>query len=384
MYMSENSQFSYWEHSSFLAHFDVAIVGSGIVGLSAALHLVQTNPALKIVVLERGFLPTGASTKNAGFACFGSVSELLDELDTSTEQELLSVIELRWQGLQKLRKNVGDRNLDYQCHGGYEIFTKEDQSLAERCIEKITYLNSLVKGVIGEPDIYSVQNAKIAAFGLHGIDTLIENRCEGQIDTGKMMRALAAKVQAEGVLILNNCRLQRIIPDSNAVHLQTDQTTMSSSKVIIATNAFATEFFPELDMVPGRGQALVTEPIRELKLRGTFHYDKGYYYFRNIHDRILIGGGRNSDFRGEQTFDMAITQPIQNRLEELLNTTIVPGLNPKIEYRWSGIMAFGTQLQPIVQKVQDNVFCAVRCNGMGVAMGSAVGERVADLVLKDL
>ena len=47
-------------------------------------------------------------------------------------------------------------------------------------------------------------------------------------------------------------------------------------------------------------------------------------------------------------------------------------------------MAFGKELNPIIKQVKPNLFCAVRCNGMGIAMGSLVGEEVADLALSDL
>ena len=72
--------FSYWERTAFVGHADVIIIGTGIVGLSAALNLKRLQPSLKVTVLERGFLPSGASTKNAGFACFGTVSEQLEYL----------------------------------------------------------------------------------------------------------------------------------------------------------------------------------------------------------------------------------------------------------------------------------------------------------------
>lgn len=72
---------SYWERETFLKNIDVLIVGSGIVGLSAALHLKEKSPSLNVVIAERWTFPFGASTKNAGFSCFGSVSELLDDLE---------------------------------------------------------------------------------------------------------------------------------------------------------------------------------------------------------------------------------------------------------------------------------------------------------------
>lgn len=76
---------SYWEYKSWFSQVDYTVVGSGIVGLHAALRLRERFPKAKILVLEKGVLPEGASTKNAGFACFGSMSELLDDLRSHSE-----------------------------------------------------------------------------------------------------------------------------------------------------------------------------------------------------------------------------------------------------------------------------------------------------------
>ena len=72
--------FLYWEQKSFFSWFDVIIIGNGIVGLSASIYLKLKQSSLKIGILESGFLPAGAGTKNAGFGCFGSISELEHEL----------------------------------------------------------------------------------------------------------------------------------------------------------------------------------------------------------------------------------------------------------------------------------------------------------------
>ena len=74
----------------------------------------------------------------------------------------------------------------------------------------------------------------------------------------------------------------------------------STSKLLIATNGFASQLINE-PVKPARAQVLITKPIKNLHIKGTFHLDKGYYYFRNIDDRILFGGGRNLDFKGEET-----------------------------------------------------------------------------------
>ncbi|GAA3971891.1 NAD(P)/FAD-dependent oxidoreductase [Mucilaginibacter dorajii] len=374
---------SYWERTSFIDNADVIIIGSGLVGLSAALHLKKQQPALKVLVLERGFLPSGASTKNAGFACFGTVSEQIEVINRSSEAEAMHLVNYKWRGLQRLRQNLGDENIGYHQYGGHELFMADEREPAKNAFDQIDHLNKLLQQAIGEPDIYAVADERIAGFGLNKVSHIIYNPFEGQIDTGKMMRALLYKVYELGVLVLNNIHIDAIEQGDNFINLLTTQGRFKAGKVILATNAFASQLFPDLDVVPGRGQVLITKPVPGLKLKGTYHFNEGYYYFRNIDNRVLFGGGRNLDYQAEETFDFGHTDTVKEKLVSYLHEVILPGQNVDIDHWWSGIMGFGQDLSPIVKQVQPNVFCAVRCNGMGVAMGSLVGEEVANLVLTD-
>ena len=379
--MGLEPSFSYWERTAFIDNADVIIIGSGIVGLSAALYLKKQQPNLKVTVLERGFLPSGASTKNAGFACFGTLSEQIEYLKRSSEEEVLRLVDYKWRGLQRLRENLGDENIDYHQYGGYELLMDSEADKAKEAFDHLTYFNNLLKQVVGNHDIYAVADAKIADFGFSGISRMIYNPYEGQIHTGKMMRALLNRVYNEGVLVLNDCSVDAISHESGGVRLATSKGDFKTAKVILATNAFAAQLYPDLDVIPGRGQVLVTKEIPGLKLKGTYHFNEGYYYFRNIDNRVLFGGGRNLDFKKEETWDFGHTENVKAQLIKYLNEIILPGQNAEVDYWWSGIMGFGEEITPIVKEVQPNVFCAVRCNGMGVAMGSLVGEEVAKMAI---
>ncbi|MFB9841251.1 NAD(P)/FAD-dependent oxidoreductase [Mucilaginibacter ginsenosidivorans] len=374
--------FSYWERTAFTENADVIIIGSGIVGLSAALHLKREQPGLKVTVLERGFLPSGASTKNAGFACFGTLSEQIEYLKRSSEEEVLKLVDYKWRGLRRLRANLGDNNIDFYQYGGHELFMENESGRAEEALDHLTYFNNLLAQAVGSHDIYAVADAKIADFGFRGINHIIYNPFEGQLHTGKMMRTLLNRVYEQDVLVLNNCSVNQIENEGGNIRLQTSQGDFKATKVILATNAFAAQLYPELDVIPGRGQVLVTKPVPGLKLRGTYHFNEGYYYFRNIDGRVLFGGGRNIDFNQEKTWDFGHTEAVKKQLTTYLNEIVLPGENTEIDYWWSGIMGFGEDISPIVKEIQPNVYCAVRCNGMGVAMGSLVGEEVAELVLR--
>lgn len=366
--------FSYWEIKSWLTNIDFTIIGSGIVGLNCALQLKKTYPKANILILEKGVLPNGASTKNAGFACFGSLSEILDDLNTHTEAEVLRLINKRIKGLKLLRQTLGDQTINYQAFGGYELFTEND-NLFENCLSKKAYINKLLKPMF-KAEVFSL---KENIFNFKNIkNQYIFNAFEGQIDTGKMMSALLQKVQSKGIKILNNITVQSFSENQDSVKVKTNQFEFLTSKLLIATNGFASQLNIQ-NVKPARAQVLITKPIKDLHIKGTFHLDQGYYYFRNIDNRILFGGGRNLDFKTEETTELAQTKLIQNKLEALLKTTILSETNFEIDHRWSGIMGVGKQKNTIVKQVSNNVFCGVRLGGMGIAIGSLIGKELADL-----
>lgn len=242
----------------------------------------------------------------------------------------------------------------------------------------------MLRQAIGEAKTYSAANNKISDFGFAKVSRIIYNPFEGQLNTGKMMRALLQRVYEAGILVLNACPVTDIQQQSKHIHIATSQGDFKAGKIILATNAFASQLFPELQVMPGRGQVLVTKPVAGLRLNGTYHFDEGYYYFRNIDGRVLFGGGRNLDFETEATWEFGHTDKVKQKLSAILSEVILPGQPHEIDYWWSGIMGFGDDISPIVKQVQPGVFCAVRCNGMGVAMGSLVGEEVAALVISTL
>ncbi|SNC77153.1 Glycine/D-amino acid oxidase [Hymenobacter gelipurpurascens] len=373
---------SYWEHQAFLHGSDVVIVGGGLVGLTAAIYTRQLRPTARVLVLERDVLPNGASTKNAGFACFGSISELLEQEGRGGTEALLAVVRARWDGLRRLRELLGDEPIRYQPEGGFELFRPEDKDIAATCQKHIAYYNELLAPLIEHTNIFRDASPRIASLGLAGTAVMLENTAEGSLDTGQMMQALLRKAWAAGVTVLHGCPVLGVEAAHGNVRVQLEGLELQAGQVLVATNAFSRELLPGLDVIPGRGQVLVTEPIPGLQLPGTFHYDKGYYYFRQVGERVLLGGGRNLDFQAEETTESGITPLVQQRLEQLLHEVILPGRRPRIDYRWSGVMGFGRELEPIIREVEPGLFVAVRCNGMGVAMGAGSGWQAAKLISK--
>ena len=364
---------SYWEQKEWFSSVDFTVVGSGIVGLSCALELKKKHPKATILVLEKGLLPQGASSKNAGFACFGSLSELIDDLKTHTEEEVFGLVKKRWEGLQLLRNNLGDKAIDFQQNKGFELF--QDADFYNECVLQKEKINELIKPIFKD-DVFSTSEN---LFKFRNIQSkYVVNQFEGQIDTGKMVSELLKKVQTLGIKILNNTCVEAFVENGSSINVKTNHIEFSTQKLCIATNGFAKQLLNE-DVQPARAQVIITKPIENLHIKGTFHLDKGYYYFRNIDNRILFGGGRNLDFDGEKTTEFGETEMIQNSLQTILKETILPNTPFEIEYSWSGIMGVGNQKKAIVKPISNNVFCGVRLGGMGVAIGSLVGKELAEI-----
>ena len=373
---------SIWEKETFFAPQDVIIVGSGFAGLWSAFFLKRKNPKLNITIIERGLIPTGASTRNAGFACFGSLSELVSDAQKFGIDKMLELVEMRFNGLERIHKYFSADEIDFEMIGGYELY--DNTFSIEKLQEQIEYINALLKPIIGSKHTFKINDDKLSNFGFGKTKHLVKNNLEGYLHSGKLLKALLKKVQTLGVQVLNSIEVKKFEFLDEHIQLETSRdVTLTSKQLLICTNAFAKELLPDADIIPARGQVLVTSPIENLPIKGAFHSDEGFYYFRNLGNRILLGGARNKAFEQEQTHSFQITPLIQGELEDYLENTILPNFKNQytIDYRWSGIMGMGSEKMPIVKKVLPNVFCAVRMSGMGVALSPMVAKKVTDMML---
>jgi gamma-glutamylputrescine oxidase len=376
-------QASLWERESFFSHKDVIIVGSGFAGLWTAHELIRKKPSWKICLVDRGIIPTGASTRNAGFSCFGSLSELMADVKEMGEEKMMQLVEMRYEGLKKIMKTFNSNDIDYKNFGGYELFEENGKSNKEELKRDCRFLNKRLKKIVDEEKTFRFVDNKIKKFGFDGLSHLIENKLEGQLHSGKLTQALIKDLQKKGVEFLFGLEIKSYERAGKKIELETNQHfTLSASHLIICTNAFTGKLLPELEVKPARGQVLVTSEIPGLRIKGTFHYDEGFYYFRNLGKRILLGGARNKFLDEERTSDLDTSRNVQLELERFLKAIILPNQDGiSIDFRWSGTMGMGREKGPTIMELQKNVYCAVAMGGIGVAVSPIVAEEVCGMLL---
>ncbi len=371
--------FSYWEQKSFLK-YDLIVVGSGFVGLSTAIHFRKKHPKAKVAVLERGVFPSGASSKNAGFACFGSLTEILDDFGHMSQDEVLELVRKRYQGLQQIKKKFGEKALGYRNSKGYELF-EESQMAA---LGEMSNVNKMLKKLFKEDVFSEVKEFKEYGFS-DKVKTVIQNKFEGELDPGKYLNCLWDLAGKLGIRLLNGVNVIELEPDSGIVKVENSWNStnfeLQGKQLAICTNAFTSQLIPQNDLNPGRGLVMVSELLDfKIPWKGSFHMDKGYVYFREIDGRLLLGGARNIDFEQENSIDFNVNPKIKSHLKSLANEVIFPGKEIKWETEWTGIMAFGKKKTPIVEHVGKRAAIAVRLGGMGVAIGWQVGKDLSALI----
>jgi glycine/D-amino acid oxidase-like deaminating enzyme len=298
--------------------------------------------------------------------------------------KMLQLVEMRFKGLKRIQKVFKPGKIDFELCGGYELYDQNDQTTTERLNENIYYLNSLLQPITNTKHTFKLADDEISDMGFGQTKHLVRNNLEGYLHSGKLVQCLIGEVQSMDVSIFNATEITGFHQTENRIELKTNHHfDLFTKQLLVCTNAFAKELLPELDIVPARGQVILTSPIKDLKLKGTFHSDEGFYYFRNLGNRALLGGARNKAFKEEESKELVTTELIQKELERYLAEVVLPQHADQytIEHRWSGIMAMGGEKMPIVKEVQPQIFCAVRMSGMGVALAPIVAQTITKMML---
>ena len=365
--LCKNTLLSFWEHKGWCQGRDYVVVGAGFVGLSAALECRRRFPDASITIVELSPLCGGGSTKNAGFACFGSPSELLDDWNNLGPEKTVELVSARYKGLRNLRKNYKDSQIGYEASGSIELFTSANPELESKVHEFFPTLNEALEGVFGCDAFEFIENAP----GVLGATSIISSPLEGMLDSAKLYRAMLQRTLESGIDIINGVKIEEIVPEGEGYRLDFNFGYFEAREVLIAANAFASELLPNLDVEAQTNRVLVTQQLEDLEFSGSCHYDRGYVYLRRLENRLLIGGGRQWGEGG--------SEEVQQKLQEFLSKHIKGAQGAEIEYNWIGHLGVGSSRDPIVKTIKPGLHVGVRMGGMGVAIGTNIGRELGGL-----
>jgi glycine/D-amino acid oxidase-like deaminating enzyme len=366
---------SYWERRHICRGGDLAIVGAGLTGLFTALFVREKFPHWKIDLFEKRQFGAVASTRNAGFACFGSPSEVLGDIDSMGNDAAIALVEKRWKGLERLKRLVPENAMRLKQNGGYEVFL--NNSLYEDVRERLPDLNRAMADIFSGIVYHEVRPDHKTWKGKIRIDG------EASLDPFALCHYLEKQLTSQGVQIYRGIEIADFSETENGVVLESEHLgEVRYSHLILATNALTSIPGIASSITPSRNVVLVSKPYEKPCIKGNYHEYKGYVYFRDLGNRLLIGGGRHWEMDASKTISLEVPNEQVQRLENYARENI-PGASAfTTDIAWSGIIAASPRgdKRTLLKREGERTLVAARLSGMGVALSNVLESEAAELL----
>jgi glycine/D-amino acid oxidase-like deaminating enzyme len=369
---------------------DVAVIGGGFTGLSAAREFRRDNPGASVAVLEGAVVGFGASGRNGGFSMklFGlepEVTKLRWGAAKTVEAHRYAQRAVAWVK-QLIEEN--DLQSDYRHTGMLRVsYTPRQLARLER-----TYRLMQTLGIDDDTAFRSAEQLR-GEFrserylgAIHETETGILNPC-------KHVRELKRLAEREGVTIYEQTPVARVTRAGRSILLETARGSVKAERLVIATNAYSRSLagLPKLTsrQVPVWTFQVVTAPLSEAQWhslgwegRQSFEDNRQLvHYFRpTVDGRITMGGG-GVTMPGGPGFDHDFAPRLWRHCEAHLQW-LFPQLAPvRIDYRWGGPVSVNMDLTPEIGFIGDaRVIYSVGCIGHGVSLTHLNGRLIADLL----
>jgi glycine/D-amino acid oxidase-like deaminating enzyme len=361
---------------------DVAIIGGGFTGLSAAYHL-QRDHNVQAVVLERSYIGWGASGRNGGFCCMGSSkmpwSKMIEKFGL---QEAQTFWRSQKASVELVADIVARENLDIDKTGVGEISLAHKTTLVDALKEDAAFMAKN----FGAKEVF-VSKEELVEQGLNspGLHAGVANPIGFGLNPWKYVNGLAAAASRAGAKIYANSEVINWSREGTKHVLVTPRGRVKANKVLLATAAYTAEdLHPDYGgrIMPALSSIVVTRPMNqnELGAQGwtstTPVYDIRYllHYFRLLPDGRMMFGGRG----GLSAEPGALDRQLGN-IEAAFRAYYPEWRHVEITHRWSGLLCLAQDLVPHVGSwdAQPGVYFAMCYHGNGVAMGTWSGRAAA-------
>jgi gamma-glutamylputrescine oxidase len=372
---------SYWQNNLAqkpVQEADIVIIGGGIAGFSTAYWLKKEDPQLKIVILEKHEIGEGATGRNAGFITCGSVEHFNRIVGKHGIIEASAIWKFSEDNLKLLQEHIiqdQDTLIDFKKQGSFSLASTESEIKELKKTASLMESLNIPVEVLNESQVQKRLGAEKFVGGIKYLE-------DASVHPLKLLSLLRQKLEtgfkdSAPIQIFENSEVFALETESSQKLVRSKKGDFKSSLVVLATNGYSSLLDPYFNskIFPTRGQILATEPV-PLFMEGPCYANFVLDYFRQLSTgEMIIGGFRQLQKDSEVGFSDQTTEVIQSALEQFLQTHIPHVRKAAITHRWSGIMGFSVDGQPMVGSLphdpQTYFVGGFTGHGLGLAFHSA-------------
>lgn len=356
---------------------DVAVVGGGLTGMSAALHLARKGA--RVAVLEKETVGWGASGRNGGMATPGLSLGLRDAIKRYGFPTARGLYNSYYDAIDSIEKVVAEEGIDcdFARSGKLNLAAKPAHyESMKRTYEVLTERMGVDTTLVPRSEL----GAEIGSEAYHGA---IVDPLGAGLHVGKFVRGLGESAARAGAEIHEKAGVESVHRLGGTRHdLVTSRGRIRADKVLVATSGYTTRPFrwQQVRIAPVGSFIIVTEPLgKEVcdqllpKRRMVSDSKNLLYYFRITPDHRLLFGGRARFAKAGPKSD----QKSGRILREAMVSVFPQLANAGVDYCWGGLVDMSMD-RLVHAGEQDGLFYSVGYSGHGVQMATHMGKQMAD------
>ncbi len=366
---------------------DLAIVGAGFGGLSAARRLRQIAPGTKVVVVDAGWVAEGGAGRNSGF--------MIDLPHELTSHDYAGTGEGRDKILTRLNRQAidwaGEAVRDYGIPEGYFQRSGKINGAASDVGQRGNTSYAAHLSALNEPHELLDEKAMREITGTGYYRSGLYTPGTAMLQPAGYVRGFAEGLARDGVTIFEKSTVLRFESTGSGWRLHFAGGTLSAAKVILANNGHLESFgFKQGRLMHIMLNACMTEELSEAQLRalggkacwGITPSDPMGTTVRRIStaqggNRIVIRQG--GYYRPDMETSAADLERLRVRMRQKFEARFPMLSSVKFQYAWSGHLCLSKNGVSLMRELEPGLFSACVCNGLGTARGTLYGIGAAEL-----